>query len=265
MSDRALLSRHLCSPVVFFNAHPFNTLNHRSGRIFLNNKFSGSFQICGLRLMEKIHMISTDDFDEQSIDILQCFIVRLQGLHQLRRRIEELFGQRHRTNLLKQGAPFCQIRSVVRCSEEQDTIGRDVDRSQPLCMLMISNVIAERQTSLNHQSPERMADEDDGSFHCFFDLLPVSVGPGSCDLSITYRPIGNQSAGQMFCMIVYSVFRRSICKSSDVRIVPVGQYSRSLLFESRGEEIGRPKDIWFLRRPSIVRMSIQSVDKDDVD
>lgn len=81
----------------------------------------------------------------------------------------------------------------------------------------------------------------------------------------TYRPVGYQPTGQMFRMIVYLIFRHSICECCDICIVAVGQDSGLLVFESSREQVGGPKDIGFGGGPSIQRVAVQAMNEDHVD
>ena len=67
----------------------------------------------------------------------------------------------------------------------------------------------------------------------------------------------------MFCMIVNFVSRCAVGKRGDSRIVAVCQDSDLLFFEGLREEIGRPKDVWLFRRPCVVGMTVEAMDKDD--
>ena len=173
-----------------------------------------------------------DNLDKESIDVLQGFVIRLQGLDQLRRGIEEFLGQCYRTDLLKERAPFGEIRPVMRCTEKEDAVSGDVDGPQSLGMLVMPNALAVDEASLDHQASKGMGDEDDRSVGRFLQLRSVSVC-ASAILSHTYRSVGDQTTGQMFSMVVDPIFRRAICKSSHIRIVAVSQDSWSLIFERR--------------------------------
>ena len=81
------------SPMVLLNTHPVDTLDNGCRRILFDHKLSCSFQVCGFGLMEEIDVEPTNDLDEQSIDVLQCFIIGLQCLHELWRAIKEFFGK----------------------------------------------------------------------------------------------------------------------------------------------------------------------------
>lgn len=67
-------------------------------------------------------MEASDDFDEEAVDVLQGFIVRFESFDELRRGVEELLRQDRSANVLKQDAPFRELRAVVRSTQEQDTI-----------------------------------------------------------------------------------------------------------------------------------------------
>lgn len=80
----------------------------------------------------------------------------------------------------------------------------------------------------------------------------------------TYRPVGYQSACQMLGMIVYLVFRDSICERCNIRIVAVGQDAGSLVLESSREKVGWPEDIGLRSGPGIVGMAVQTMNEDNV-
>ena len=76
----------------------------------------------------------------------------------------------------------------MRRPKEQHTIGRHVDRSQPLSVGMC-DALAVDQTSLHHQATQRVTYEDDGSF-----------------CSFSYAPISREFASKVLSMIVEVIF-----------------------------------------------------------
>lgn len=53
-------------------------------------------------------------------------------------------------------------------------------------------------------------------------------------LVITHRSIRSESAGEMFCMVVYLVFRCAIRENSNIGVVAVGQDAHMLFFKGGG-------------------------------
>ncbi len=67
----------------------------------------------------------------------------------------------------------------------------------------------------------------------------------------------------MFCMIVYLLLGRSVGEGANIGVISVRQNTYMLLFESGGEEVGRPKGIRLVCGPRIVRMPVQAMDEDN--
>jgi hypothetical protein len=66
-------------------------------------------------------------------------------------------------------------------------------------------------------------------------------------------------------VIVYQVAARpSFPKGIYIRVVPVYQYSRLGRFQRDGQQLGGPEDP-FRRRPCLLRMAVQPMNKNDVD
>jgi hypothetical protein len=65
----------------------------------------------------------------------------------------------------------------------------------------------------------------------------------------------------MFCVVVYFVFRGSICKRAHVRIISIGQDPASLLLEGLWEEVLRPEVVF--GSPCVMGVAVQAMHKHD--
>lgn len=66
-------------------------------------------------------------------------------------------------------------------------------------------------------------------------------------------------------MIVDLVLRDAVGEARDICVVTVDQNARLLFFEDWRQNLGRPKDVGMLAGPSVMGISVQAMDKDDID
>lgn len=67
----------------------------------------------------------------------------------------------------------------------------------------------------------------------------------------------------MFCVVMYTVLRRSVRKDANIGIISVRQDTHMLLFEGGGKKIGRPEDFRLVGGPCVVRVAVQAVNEDN--
>jgi hypothetical protein len=88
--------------VIFLDAHSLHAFYHWCGRILIDNECAGAFEVGRLGFVEEVDVEPADNLDEEAIDVLEGFIIGLQGGNQLWCGVEELFGQSDGAKLLEQ-------------------------------------------------------------------------------------------------------------------------------------------------------------------
>ena len=84
--------------------------------------------------------------------------------------------------------------------------------------------------------------------------------------SITYPSVREQVCNQTLCMVVDFVLCSSFTsKGGNVRIVSVYKYTHLLLFHELRQELRGPEDVRGLTGPCIVRVTIQTMNQDQID
>ena len=148
--------------VVSFNYRALNAWKIWCSRMLIHNELSCAPQVHRLTLVEEVNVQAGDDLVEVSVNVLQCFIVRLQRFDKVGRGIEELLRQGGRGNGLQQCPPFCQVRTIMRSAQEEDAKSGEVDGSQ-MYRLLVLDTPAVDEALLGNEAAERMDNEDDRS------------------------------------------------------------------------------------------------------
>lgn len=159
-------------------------------------------------------MEPTHDLDKLTIDILQRLIVRLECVHKLRLRVHDFLRQHDGADPFKPVAPVCNIGTVVRCAEEQDSIGRHEDGPKVLC-LRPSDLRAVDQGPFDHQASQAMCDPYNRTFG----------GPTNSSVAL-------QHLDQLLGVVMYLVLGSAIGEAGDIGVVAIYQHTRLLILQN---------------------------------
>lgn len=77
--------------------------------------------------MEEVDVEPTHYINEETVDVLQCFVVGPQSFDKLRRRLHKSLREHSIANVVQQQTPFCNVGSIVRCAEEEDAKSGNID------------------------------------------------------------------------------------------------------------------------------------------
>lgn len=77
--------------------------------------------------MKEVDVESTHDINEETVDVLQCFIVGPQSFDKLRRRLHKSLREHSIADVVQQQTPFRNVRSIVRSAEEEYTKSGNID------------------------------------------------------------------------------------------------------------------------------------------
>jgi hypothetical protein len=87
--------------VVGFDATSFSAFHVWSGGRFVHDELAMAFDLHGSGFMEEVDMKTAGDLREEAIDVLELLVIGFQGLNEVGRGVEELFGQNDATNFLQ--------------------------------------------------------------------------------------------------------------------------------------------------------------------
>jgi len=104
-----------------------NVWQKRACRLLVNDETFGSFQIRLDCLVNHVHLEILTYVEKLDVDVLQGFVVGLQGSKKVRFSIHEFLGYESIANSLQDMTPFGSIGASMRSSKEDDAIRRDED------------------------------------------------------------------------------------------------------------------------------------------